>query len=135
MTDKTQQFTRAGADLMTLGTVMSRLNTIAKTAGGDFASYSKNITDFDGNIVSGFHFSSHEMASKLGRLLSDLGIKYANVYDSIKSEAGRLEIAPEHKAHADKIFDNWQSNVVIEPRITGNAALDAKWRTIANVTR
>lgn len=135
MADKKEKFNQGKSRIITYGDVMSRLNEISKNAGTDTAHYNHNMKDFDGKPVSGFEFSTHELGVKLGRLLSDLGIKYINAYDSIKSQAGRLEIADADRARADELFDMWMSWVIVEPRITGNAELDAKWRRDVSKTR
>ena len=133
--NKKQQFEQAGHRVITYGSVIKKLNEIAKGAGADVASYSQNLKNATGESVSGFEFSTHELADKLGHLLSELGIKYINAYDSIKSQAGRLEIASADRAHADELFKNWSSWVIIEPRITGNAELDAKWQRVVSKSR
>lgn len=133
--DKKQQFEQAGQRVITYGGVIKKLNDIAKGAGTDVASYSQSLKNATGETVSGFEFSTHKLAEKLGCLLSELGIKYVNAYDSIKSQAGRLEIAPTDRAHADELFKNWSSWVIVEPRITGNAELDAKWQRVVSKSR
>lgn len=133
--DKKQQFEQAGQRVITYGGVIKKLNDIAKSAGTDVASYSQSLKNAAGENVSGFEFSTHELAEKLGLLLSELGIKYVNAYDSIKSQAGRLEIASADRAHADELFKNWSSWVIVEPRITGNAELDAKWQRVVSKSR
>lgn len=133
--NKKQQLEQAGQRVITYGSVIKKLNEIAKGAGADVASYSQNLKNATGESVSGFEFSTHELADKLGHLLSELGIKYINAYDSIKSQAGRLEIASADRAHADELFKNWSSWVIIEPRITGNAELDAKWQRVVSKSR
>ena len=133
--DKKQQFEQAGQRVITYGGVIKKLNDIAKSAGTDVASYSQSLKNAAGENVSGFEFSTHELAEKLGLLLSELGIKYVNAYDSIKSQAGRLEIASADRAHADELFKNWSSWVIVEPRITGNAELDAKWQLVVSKSR
>lgn len=133
--NKKQQLEQAGQRVITYGSVIKKLNEIAKGAGADVASYSQNLKNATGESVSGFEFSTHELADKLGHLLSELGIKYINAYDSIKSQAGRLEIASADRAHADELFKNWSSWVIVEPRITGNAELDAKWQRVVSKSR
>ncbi len=135
MTDKKEKFNQAASRVITYGDVISRLNDISRNAGTDTAHYNHNMKDFDGKPVSGFEFSTHELATRLGRLLSDLGIKYSNAYDGIKSTAGRLEIADSDRVRADELFKNWTSWVIIEQRITGNAELDAKWRRVVSKSR
>ncbi|MDO4423258.1 MAG: hypothetical protein Q4C08_00480 [Pseudomonadota bacterium] len=130
-----QKFEHARHRVITYGGVMEILNAIAKNSGADGASYNQNLKDFDGRSVSGFEFTTHDQATQLGKLLSDLGIKYSHAYDSIKSQAGRLEIAPADRARADELFKNWSSWVIIEPRITGNAELDAKWHRVVSKSR
>ncbi|MBQ2017363.1 MAG: hypothetical protein II208_02445 [Alphaproteobacteria bacterium] len=135
MVNMKEKFNQAASRVITYGGVMSRLNDIANSAGSDTAHYNQNLKDFDGKSVSGFEFSTPELGAKLGRLLSDLGIKYSNAYDDIKSGAGRLEIADADRAHADKIFKNWTSWVIVEQRITGNAELDAQWNRVVSKSR
>ncbi len=133
--NKKQQYEQAGQRVITYGGVIKKLNDIAKSAGTDVASYSQSLKNATGETVSGFEFSTHKLAEKLGLLLSELGIKYVNAYDSIKSQAGRLEIASADRAHADELFKNWSSWVIVEPRITGNAELDAKWQRVVSKSR
>ena len=130
-----QKFNQGAGRLITYGGVISRLNKISNSAGTDTAHYNNHMKNFDGKSVSGFEFSTPELGAKLGRLLSDLGIKYSNAYDDIKSGAGRLEIAAADRAHADEIFKNWTSWVIVEQRITGNAELDAKWHRVVSKSR
>ncbi len=130
-----QNFEQARQRVITYGGVMARLNDIARNAGTDTASYSHNLTDFDGRSVSGFEFSTNDLAVRLGKLLSDLGIKYTNAHNDIQSQAGRLEIAPVDRKRADELFKNWSSWVIVEPRITGNAELDAKWQRVVSKSR
>ena len=135
MADKKENFNKAASRVITYGDVMSRLNEISKNAGADVANYNRKLKNAAGDSVSAFEFSTHELGAKLGRLLSDLGIKYTTAYDSIKSTAGRLEIADADRVRADELFDMWMSWVIVEPRITGNAELDAKWRRVISKTR
>lgn len=133
--DKKQKFAQAQHRVITYGGVMEILNSIAKNSGTNSASYNHNLKDFDGRPVSGFEFTTHDQAAQLGKLLSDLGIKYSHAYDSIKSQAGRLEIVSADRARADELFKNWSSWVIVEPRITGNAELDAKWYRVVSKSR
>ena len=135
MTDKKQSFAKAEKVVITYGDMIQRLNNIAKNSGTDTAHYNNHMKDFDGNPISAFEFSCPELSIKLERLLRDLNIKYSHAYDSIKSQAGRLEIAPADRARADELFKNWSSWVIIEPRITGNAELDAKWHRVVSKSR
>lgn len=135
MDDKKQNFKRAQQRVITYGAVMNTLNTIAKRSGTDTASYNHNLKDFEGRSVSGFEFSSNELAAQLAKLLDDLGIKYSHAYDGIKSQAGRLEIAAADRTRADELFKNWSSWIIVEPRITGNAELDAKWQRVVSKSR
>lgn len=130
-----QNFKRAQQRVITYGGVMKTLNDIAKQSGTDTASYNQNLKNFEGRSVSGFEFSSNELAAQLANLLDDLGIKYSRAYDDIKSQAGRLEIATADRTHADELFKNWLSWVTVEPRITGNAELDAKWQRVVSKSR
>lgn len=135
MTEKAKQLYDGQKKLLTYGQVMSRLNDIAKNIGADFASYENNLKDFDGNGVSGFKFSNHETAIKLGRLLTELGIRYSNAYDDIKSQAGRLEIDKADRKIADDLFAGWASSVVVEQKVTANAEQNAKWNMPVGKTR
>ena len=135
MVNKKGIFNKASSRVITYGEVMSRLNEISKNAGTDVANYNRKLKNAAGDSVSAFEFSTQELGAKLGRLLSDLGIKYTTAYDSIKSTAGRLEIADADRARADELFDMWMSWVIVEPRITANAELNAKWQRDVSKTR
>ena len=128
MSNQKEQFNQAALRAITYGDVMSRLNEISRGAGANTAHYNTNLKKTDGKTVSGFEFSTHELAEKLGKLLSDLGIMYSDA-------AGRLIITDADRVRADELFYGWTSWSIIEPRITGNAEMDAKWRRVVNKSR
>jgi hypothetical protein len=64
-----------------------------------------------------------------------MGIKYTSVHNDIKPQNGELQIDPKFEKHATELFYAWSSLITIEPRITGNAELDAQWSRIVSYTR
>lgn len=133
--DKTNIFSKAAAKVMTYGKVMQELNKIAHMSGSDYAGFSKNLKDVKGNKTLGFEFDTAQQEMQLSDLLDSLGIKFVHYKADIKSQKGQLHIAPEFHKLAGELFETWNSCVIIESRITGNAEIDAKWARVVSHTR
>lgn len=133
--NKKETFNRATKQVITYGQVMSHLNNIAKQSGGDEAYFSSDLISPENKKVAGFKFSSVQQRASLCELLELLGMRFYTHYKNLNSEVGELHIAPEHTATAKKLFDNWCSWVIIEPKITGNNELDSQWSEIVGHSR
>ena len=128
--EKKAEFSKAAAKVMTYGKVMQELNKISQMSGVDYAGFSKNLKDVQGNTTLGFEFDTAQQEMQLSELLDSLGIKFVHYKADIKSQKGQLHIAPEFHKLAGELFETWNSFVIIEPRITGNAEIDAKWARV-----
>ena len=135
MMDTKDTFNKAEKQVMRYSQVMSRLNNIAKQSGGDEAYFSSNLISPENKKVAGFKFSSIQQRASLCELLELLGMRFYTHYKNLNSEVGELHIAPEHTEMAKKLFDNWCSWVIIEPKITGNKELDSQWSEIVGHSR
>ena len=133
--EKKAEFSKAAAKVMTYGKVMQELNKISQMSGVDYAGCSKNLKDVQGNTTLGFEFDTAQQEMQLSELLDSLGIKFVHYKADIKSQKGQLHIAPEFHKLAGELFETWNSFVIIEPRITGNAEIDAKWARVVAHTR
>ena len=133
--EKKAEFSKAAAKVMTYGNVMQELNKISQMSGVDYAGFSKNLKDVQGNTTLGFEFDTAQQEMQLSELLDSLGIKFVHYKADIKSQKGQLHIAPEFHKLAGELFETWNSFVIIEPRITGNAEIDAKWARVVSHTR
>ncbi len=128
-------FNKAEKQVITYGQVISRLNNIAKQSGGDEAYFSSDLISPENKKVAGFKFSSVQQRAALCALLESLGIGFYTHYKNLDPQVGELHIAPEHTEMAKKLFDNWCSWVIIEPKITGNKELDSQWSEIVGHSR
>ena len=135
MADKVTNFEKSTRKIITYGMVIEALNDISKQTAGENAFIATDLKDVENNKVSGFKFSSTEQGTKLGQLLDNLGIKFTYYIPSIKSQAGELHIAPEHAAEAKKLFDNWQSTVIVTRKLTGNHEIDSMWTRQVGIAR
>ncbi len=135
MVDKVTNFEKSTRKIITYGMVIEALNNISKQTAENYAFFTTNLKDVENNKVSGFKFSSAEQGTKLGQLLENLGIKFIYHIPDIKSQAGELHIAPEHAAEAKKLFDNWQSTVIVTQKLTGNHELDSMWTRQVGIVR
>lgn len=102
---KKEAFKKAEDILKNRQGIQNRLNQISKSSGNDFAFFDKNGAKF----VS----DSMEIMQKLSDLLDNLGIKHTHHFADLKS-VPELIIAPEYVEVAHKLFDGWQSNLIIQ---------------------
>lgn len=133
--NKKAVFSEATEKVMTYGKVMQELNKISRMSGDDYAVFSANLKDVHGNKTLGFEFDTVQQEMQLADLLDSLGIKFAHYKADIKSQKGQLHIVPEFHKMATELFGMWSSSVIIEPRITGNAEIDARWAREVSHTR
>ncbi|MBQ7056119.1 MAG: hypothetical protein IJN91_04280 [Alphaproteobacteria bacterium] len=133
--NKKETFNRGTKQVITYGQVISQLNNIAKQSGNDDAYFSSNLISPENKKVAGFKFSSIQQRASLCELLELLGMRFYTHYKNLDPHVGELHIAPEHTEMAKKLFDNWCSWVIIEPKITGNKELDSQWFEIVGHSR
>lgn len=125
--DRKKDFQNAAKKVLTYGQVMIRLNDIAKQSGNSEAYFTTELADIDTGTQTGFKFSSAAQAQSLSQLLNDLGIAFICHHSGLDVNVGELYISPAHVATAQKIFNNWSSWIIVEPRVTGNQTQNTKW--------
>ncbi len=133
--DKKTELQNATAKVLTYGQVMTRLNDIAKLSGNSEAYFTTELASIDAGTQTGFKFSSAAQAQSLSELLNDLGIAFIRHHPGLDANVGELYILPAHVATAQKIFNNWSSWIIVEPRVTGNQTQNTKWAQPISLSR